>query len=79
MFIKTRYDIYNVFWQDTFYFFNFIYLFLERGKRRENKGEEHQCVVASHAAPAPGLTTQSCALTGIRTGDLWFTGWHSNH
>ena len=33
----------------SFYEKDFIYLFLERGRERERKGEKHQCVVASHA------------------------------
>ena len=44
-------------------FKDFIYLFLERGKKGERKGEKHQCVLAS---PCPLLgtwpTTQACAL-----------------
>ena len=39
----------NVFFKD------FIYLFLERGERREKAGEKHQCVVASHVAPTGDL------------------------
>ena len=33
------------------YFRDFIYLFLERGREGERKGEKHQCVVASRAPP----------------------------
>ena len=33
-----------------FFFKDFIYLFLERGKEREREGEK-QCVVASHVPP----------------------------
>ena len=38
---------------------------------REEEGEKHQCVVASHVAPPLGTwpTTQACALTGNRTSD----------
>ena len=38
-----------------FIFKDFIYLFLERGKRREKEGEKHQCVVASCASPTGDL------------------------
>ena len=50
-----------------FYFFkDFIYLFLERGREGEREGDKHQCVVASLSNPLLGTwpTTQSCALTG---------------
>ena len=33
----------------------FIYLFSERGREGESEGEEHQCVVASHAPPTGDL------------------------
>ena len=46
-----------------FFFKDFIYLFLE-GKGERIEEEKHQCVVAS---PVPA--TQTCALTGNRTGD----------
>ena len=45
-----------------------MYLFLERGREGEREGEKHQCVVASHTPPT-GPTTQTCVLTGNRTGD----------
>ena len=35
------------------YFKDFIYLFLERGREGKREGEEHQCVIASHA-PSTG-------------------------
>ena len=34
---------------------DFIYLFLETGEGRDREGEEHQCMVASHALPTAGL------------------------
>ena len=37
------------------FFKDFIYLFLERGERREKEGEKHQGVVASHALPIGDL------------------------
>ena len=36
-----------------FFFKEFIYLFLERGREGEREGENHQCAVASHA-PSTG-------------------------
>ena len=33
----------------VFFFKDFIYLFLERGREGEREGEKHQCVAASHA------------------------------
>ena len=67
-------------WKETvsskviyFYFLKtlFIYLFLERGERREKERERHQCVVTSHMHTLLGTwpATQSWALTGNRTGD----------
>ena len=38
-----------------FFFKDFIYLFLERGREGEREGEKHQCVVASHTPPTGGL------------------------
>ena len=45
----------------TFFFKDFIYLFLEKGREGEREGEKHQCVIASHVfpfgdlAPKPGM------------------------
>ena len=54
-----------------FYFFkDFIYLFWERGREGERKGENHRCVVASwarHSGTWPAA--QACALTGNQTSD----------
>ena len=36
-------------------FFKRFYLFLERGRERERKGEKHQRVVASQAPPTGNL------------------------
>ena len=48
----------------------FIYLFLERGREGQRKGEKHQCMVASHVPPTGTWpATQKCALTGNLTGD----------
>ena len=39
-----------------FFFLRFcLFIFRERGRERERKGEKHQCVVASHMAPTAGL------------------------
>ena len=38
-----------------FFFKDFIYLFLERGREREREGEKQQCVLASHAPPTGDL------------------------
>ena len=45
----------RIFNRGTFIFFkkDFIHLFLDRGEGREEEGERHQCVVASHV-PLPG-------------------------
>ena len=37
----------NFVFNDILFFKDFIYLFLERGVRREREGEEHQHVIAS--------------------------------
>ena len=39
----------------TCLFFNFTYLFLERGEGREKEGEKHQCVFASRVPPTGDL------------------------
>ena len=58
-------------WFLSFFFRDFIYLFLERRREGEREGEKHQCVVASSTPPAGDLAqTQACALTGNRTRDL---------
>ena len=41
---------------DFFLFFRFyLFIFKERGREREREGKKHQCVVASHVAPAGNL------------------------
>ena len=64
------------------FFKDFIYLFLERGEGREKERERNIMKETSIckrninwfllASPQLGTwpTTQACALTGIRTGDL---------
>ena len=56
----------------SFFFLRFyLFTFRERGREGEREGEKHQCVVASHMAPAGDLApTQACgALTGNQTGN----------
>ena len=60
-----------------FFFLDFIYLFLERG--RETSMCERSidwlplvCTPIRDQAP-----TQTCALTRNRTSNLWLCGWHS--
>ena len=56
-----------------FFFKDFIYIFLERGKERNINVQEKHNLVASHMLPARSWpTTQACALTGNQTGDLSF-------
>ena len=47
----------------------FIYLFLEKRREGERKGERHQCVVVSRGPLGTWPTTQACALTGNQTSD----------
>ena len=45
-----------VVWENIFIlFFKRFYLFLERGKDGERKGEKHQCVGAPHTPPTGDL------------------------
>ena len=41
----------------SFFFFKilFIFIFRERGREGERKGEKYQCVLASHAPPTGDL------------------------
>ena len=56
-------------------------LFLESGEGKEEEGEKHQCVVASHAPPTGDLAQNPgiCPRLGIELATLWFTGRHSIH
>ena len=47
----------------------YLFIFRQKGRQGERKGEKHQCVVASHALPTGDLATQACALTGNWTSD----------
>ena len=48
-----------------------MYLFLDRGERKEKERERNIDMWLPPAYPLPGTqpTTQTCALTGNRTGD----------
>ena len=50
---------------------DFIYLFLERGERREKEKERNinVCLPLEHPLLGTWPTTQSCALTGNETHD----------
>ena len=55
---------------DVYFFKDFIYLFLERGREGEREGEKHQCVVATHTPFTGDLAhNPGWALTGIRNSD----------
>ena len=57
----------------TYFFFkDFIYLFLEKGEGRGKERKRNINVWLPLACPQLGTwpTTQACALTGNRTGDL---------
>ena len=46
-----------------FFFKDFIYLFLERGRKAVREGGKHQCVVVSYVPPlGTQPTTQACPL-----------------
>ena len=47
----------NVFLFHSFFKKDFVYLFLEKGREGERKGEKHQCVVASHTPPTGDLAS----------------------
>ena len=73
-FLKTHIKYHLLF---LIYFFNFIYLILKRGGGSEREGEKHWCeretsISCLSFVPQPWTksTTQACALTGNRTGDL---------
>ena len=65
----------------TFFFKDFIYLFLEKGREGEREGEKHQRMVASHARPywGPGLQPRCVPRLGIEPATLCFTGMCSVH
>ena len=59
----------------------FIYLFLERGERKEKERERNTNVWLPLAHPLLGTwsTTQACDLTGNQTGDPLLCSFHSIH
>ena len=66
-------------WVSFFFFFkDFIYLFLERGREGE-RGRKHHCVVASCVPPTEDLARNPgmCPRLGIEPMTLWFVSPHS--
>ena len=65
----------------------YLFIFRERGREGERKGEKNQCVVASHAphtgdlAHNPGMCPQPRHVPwlGIKLATLWLAGQHSIH
>ena len=55
------------------FFKDFVYLFLERGERREKERERNISVWLPLMRPLLGIwpQTQACALTRNQTSDLW--------
>ena len=47
-----KYDIHEI---HHSFFFSILFIFQERGREGERKGEKHQCVVASHVPPTGDL------------------------
>ena len=48
----------------------YLFIFRQRGRKREREGGKHQCVVSPHAPPTGDWpATQACVLTGNRTDD----------
>ena len=42
-------------YRELFFKIFYLFIFRERGREGERKGEKHQCVVASHAPPTGDL------------------------
>ena len=61
------------------FFFNFIYLFLERGEGGRKRGRETSMCGCLLSTPnwGPGLQPRHVPWLGIEPVTLWFTGWHS--
>ena len=59
----------------------YLFIFRERGRQGERKGEKHQCVVASGMPPrwGPGLQARHVPRLGIKSVTFWFTGLCSVH
>ena len=64
-----------------FFLKDFIYLFLERGERKEKEKERNINVWLPLAYPPPGTwpETQACALTGNQTGNPLVHSLYSIH
>ena len=53
----------------------YLFLFLERGRGREQEGEKHQRVLPlKHPILGTWTATQAWVLTGNQTSNLWFKG-----
>ena len=63
----------------TFFFFKSLFIFRERGREGERKGEKHQYVVASHTPPTGDLACNPGMFPslGIKLVTLCFAGWRS--
>ena len=62
------------------FFFEIIYLFLDRGEGRKREKETSMCGCLS-CAPywGPGPQPRHLPWLGIEPATHWFTGWHSIH
>ena len=63
------------------FFKRFIYLFIFRQREKEEEGEKHQCVVASHVPPIGDLAHNPgmCPDWESNLATHWFAGQHSIH
>ena len=68
------------------FFKDFIYLYLDRGERREREGEKHPCTretsidCLSHAhSQGPGPQPRHVPQPGIKPVTSWFAGQRSFH
>ena len=79
--MKFKRDSHDANFQLLGFLKDFIYLFLESGRKGEREGEKHQCVVATHMPPTGNLAHNPgmCPRLGIELATLWFTGRHSIH
>ena len=61
--------------------FIYLFIFTERGREGEKKGEKHQCLVASHTPLTGDLPHNPgmCPRLEIKPATLCFTGWHPTH
>ena len=68
---RRKLSFHKIVFKDNFFSFCMIlFIFRERGREGERKGEEHQCVVDSRMSqPGTWPVTPACALTGYRTSD----------